>query len=73
MRFFDTSKYVEPDKIEGEIPKFKKVAKDVMKIVWPSMLEGFLVALVTMFDGIQVAGISNFANSAVTITKQPIK
>ena len=72
MRFFDTSKYVEPDKIEGEIPKFKKVAKDVMKIVWPSMLEGFLVALVTMFDGIQVAGISNFANSAVTITKQPI-
>lgn len=72
MRLFDTSKYVEPDKIEGEIPKFKKVSKDVMKIVWPSMLEGFLVALVTMFDGIQVAGISNYANSAVTITKQPI-
>ena len=72
MRFFDTSTYVEQDKIEGEIPKFKKVAKDVMKIVWPSMLEGFLVALVTMFDGIQVAGISNYANSAVTITKQPI-
>lgn len=72
MRFFDTSKYVEPDKIEGEIPKFKKVSKDVMKIVWPSMIEGFLVALVTMFDGIQVAGINNYANSAVTITKQPI-
>lgn len=72
MRLFDTSKYVEPDKVEGEIPKFKKVAKDVMKIVWPSMLEGFLVALVTMFDGIQVAGIGNNANSAVTITKQPI-
>ena len=72
MRLFDTSKYVEPDKVEGEIPKFKKVAKDVMKIVWPSMLEGFLVALVTMFDGIQVSGIGNNANSAVTITKQPI-
>ncbi len=72
MRLFDTSKYVEPDKVEGEIPKFKKVAKDVMKIVWPSMLEGFLVALVTMFDGIQVSSIGNNANSAVTITKQPI-
>lgn len=72
MRLFDTSKYVEPDKIEGDIPKFKKVAKDVMKIVWPSMLEGFLVALVTMFDGIQVSSIGNNANSAVTITKQPI-
>ena len=72
MRLFDTSKYVEADRVEGEIPKFKKVAKDVMKIVWPSMLEGFLVALVTMFDGIQVSGIGNNANSAVTITKQPI-
>ena len=72
MRLFDTSKYVEPDIVEGEIPKFKKVAKDVMKIVWPSMLEGFLVALVTMFDGIQVSSIGNNANSAVTITKQPI-
>lgn len=72
MRLFDTSKYVEPDKTEGEIPKFKKVAKDVMKIVWPSMLEGFLVALVTMFDGIQVSSIGNNANAAVTVTKQPI-
>ena len=72
MTLFDTSTYVEKDKIEGEIPKFKKVAKDVMKVVWPSMLEGFLVALVTMFDGIQVSSIGNDANSAVTITKQPI-
>jgi len=72
MRLFDTSTFVADDKKEGEIPKFKKVAKDVMKIVWPSMLEGFLVALVTMFDGIQVSGIGNNANSAVTITKQPI-
>ena len=72
MKLFDTSTYVDKDKVEGEIPKFKKVAKDVMKIVWPSMLEGFLVALVTMFDGIQVSSIGNDANSAVTITKQPI-
>ncbi len=72
MNFLDTTTYLKPEEIEGEIPKFKKVAKDVMKIVWPSMLEGFLVALVTMFDGIQVASIGNNANSAVTITKQPI-
>ena len=72
MRIFDTSTYIKPNEVEGEIPKFKKVSKDVMKIVWPSMLEGFLVALVTMFDGIQVSGIGNNANSAVTITKQPI-
>lgn len=72
MKILDTNTYIKPHEIEGEIPKFKKVAKDVMKIVWPSMLEGFLVALVTMFDGIQVSSIGNNANSAVTITKQPI-
>ena len=42
-----------------------------MKIVWASMIESFLVALVTLFDGIQVAEIGNVANAAVTICKQP--
>ena len=35
------------------------------------MLECFLVAFVTLFDGIQVASIGNVANAAVTICKQP--
>lgn len=72
IRIFDTHRLVKKDEIEGEIPKYSKVVKDVMKIVWPSMIEGFLVALVTMFDGIMVSTIGNDANSAVTITKQPI-
>ncbi len=72
IRIFDTKRLVKEDKIEGEIPNYLKVVKDVMKIVWPSMVEGFLVALVTMFDGIMVSSIGNNANSAVTITKQPI-
>lgn len=72
MRIFDTSTYVKEEEKQGEIPKYGKVLKDVMKIVWPSMLEGFLVALVTMFDGVMVSSLGNNANSAVTITKQPI-
>lgn len=72
LRIFDTRRYVKENEIEGEIPKYSKVSKDVMKIVWPSMVEGFLVALVTMFDGIMVSSIGNDANAAVTITKQPI-
>lgn len=72
VKLLDTNKYVKENQREGDIPSFKKVSKDVMKIVWPSMLEGFLVALVTMFDGIMVSSLGNNANAAVTITKQPI-
>lgn len=72
VKIFDTNRYVKEDEKEGLIPSFGKVSKDVMKIVWPSMLEGFLVALVTMFDGIMVSSLGNNANAAVTITKQPI-
>lgn len=72
MKLFDTERLIKERDKQGEIPKYSKVTKDVMKIVWPSMVEGFLVALVTMFDGIMVSSIGNNANSAVTITKQPI-
>lgn len=72
MRIFQTERFVKENEKQGDIPNFTKVTKDVMKIVWPSMVEGFLVALVTMFDGIMVSSIGNNANSAVTITKQPI-
>ena len=27
MRIFDTSTYIKPNEVEGEIPKFKKVSK----------------------------------------------
>lgn len=72
IKVFDTNRLVRDELKQGEIPKYKAVTKNVMKVVWPSMVEGFLVALVTMFDGIMVSSIGNDANSAVTITKQPI-
>ena len=68
---FDTKRYCHKEEIQGEIPGFFKISKDVMKIVWASMLESFLVALVTIFDGIQVAKIGNVASAAVTICRQP--
>ena len=70
-KMFDTSRYCKESEKQGFIPGFFKVSKDVMKIVWASMIESFLVSLVTLFDGIQVAEIGNEANTAVTICKQP--
>lgn len=71
IRFLDTSRYCREDEKQGPIPGFFKISKDIMKIVWASMIECFLVSLVIMFDGIQVAAIGNEANAATTISKQP--
>ena len=72
VKLFDTNRYVHENEKQGPIPKYGKVAKETMKIVWPAMVEGFLVALVGMFDGIMVAGLGNSATAAITITKQPV-
>ena len=71
LRLFDTNRYCKENEKQGEIPKFSKISKDIMKIVWASMIECLLVSLVVMFDGIQVAELGNVANAAVTICKQP--
>ncbi|MFI3252072.1 MAG: MATE family efflux transporter [bacterium] len=68
---FNTMKYVKQDMIQGDIPTFKKSAKEVMKIVWPSMLEAFLVALTVLLDGIMVADIiGKDANTGISLVKQ---
>lgn len=71
LKLFDTNRYCKENEKQGEIPKFSKISKDIMKIVWASMIECLLVSLVVMFDGIQVAELGNVANAAVTICKQP--
>lgn len=72
LKIFDTNRYVHEEEKQGLIPRYGKVARDTMKIVWPAMVEGFLVALVGLFDGIMVAELGNSATAAVTITKQPV-
>lgn len=71
IKLLDTNRFCRQEEKLGPIPNFLKISKDIMKVVWPSMLEAFLVAFVLMFDGIQVAAIGNEANAAVTISKQP--
>lgn len=68
---FNTMKYLRPEEVQGEIPDFKEISKHVMKIVWPSMLEAFLVALVIMLDGIMIAWlVGESANTGVSLVKQ---
>ncbi len=68
---FNTLKYLKSEEVQGEIPSFGKTTKEVMKIVWPSMLEALLVALVVLLDGIMVANmISKDANTGIGLVKQ---
>ena len=46
LKLFDTNRYCKPHEKQGDIPKFTRISKDVMKIVWASMIESFLVSLV---------------------------
>ncbi len=68
---FNTLKYLKESDIQGDIPNFKKTAKEVMQIVWPSMVEAFLVALVVLLDGIMVANmIGDDGTTGIGLVKQ---
>ena len=38
LRLFDTNRYSKESEKQGELPGFFKISKEVMKIVWASML-----------------------------------
>ncbi len=71
LNLFNTNRYVKEEEKQGDIPKFSRVTSIAMKLIWPAVLECFLVSLVVMIDGIMVSGIGNAATAAVTVTKQP--
>lgn len=71
VKIFNTNYYCKKYEKQGVIPGFFKISKDILKVVWASMLESFLIALVTIFDGIQVSVLGNIANTAITICRQP--
>ncbi len=55
----------------GEIPSTKQLFFNTFKVAWPSTLEAFLVALVTMIDTVMVSGLGESAVAAVGLTAQP--
>ncbi len=72
INIFNTNKFVKEEEKQGEIPKFSKISKAVLKIILPSIIETILISFMVMADGIMVSVLGNEANAAVTITKQPI-
>ena len=50
LRLFDTNRYCKEEEKQGEIPKFGKISKDIMRIVWASLIEYWQVSLITLFN-----------------------
>ncbi len=55
----------------GEIPSTRQIFSNTFKVAWPSTLEAFLVALVTLIDTVMVSGLGESAVAAVGLTSQP--
>ncbi len=68
---YNPEKIVKPSEAHGDIPNTKEIFLRVFKVAWPSTLEAFLVALVTMMDTVMVSGLGESAVAAIGLTAQP--
>lgn len=52
---------------------FRDTFKDTFKVAWPSMIEFFFTALVSIIDSLMVSGVGKAAVAAINLTVQPIQ
>lgn len=56
---------------QGDIPSSAELLKKAFLVAWPSTVESFLVALVSMVDTIMVSSLGAYAIAAIGLTNQP--
>lgn len=71
MEILNISKILHGQPPLGEIPGKKQIVKRTIQIAWPSILESFLVSLVSFIDTIMVSTLGKEAIAAVGLTTQP--
>lgn len=71
MRFFAAQKILHGDPLLGELPDDRTILQNTLKVAWPSILESFLVSLVSLIDTVMVGGLGAYAIAAVGLTTQP--
>lgn len=71
-RIFDPERLLRSSKqAHGDLPPASKTVGNLAKVAWPSMLEAFLVSLVSMVDTIMVGTLGHEAIASVGLTSQP--
>lgn len=71
MKFFDAAKILQGTPLNGPLPDNSDLLKTAFRVAWPSTLESFLVALVSVVDTIMVSTLGAAAIAAIGLTGQP--
>ncbi|MEG2020954.1 MAG: MATE family efflux transporter [Oscillospiraceae bacterium] len=69
--FFSKKLMLETAKSGEEIPAKSTLLKKAFRVAWPSTLESFLVAIVSVVDTIMVSSLGDYAIAAIGLTNQP--
>lgn len=71
MKLFRAKSILRDTPTAGEMPSDETLLRRTIKVAWPSTLESFLVALVSVVDTIMVSSLGSYAIAAVGLTGQP--
>ncbi|MDD3429372.1 MAG: MATE family efflux transporter [Oscillospiraceae bacterium] len=71
LSFFHPNKLLKNIPACGEIPDAGTLLRRTLKVAWPSTLESFLVALVSVVDTIMVGRLGSSAIASIGLTGQP--
>ncbi|MEA4911090.1 MAG: MATE family efflux transporter [Oscillospiraceae bacterium] len=68
---FNSKRILKDREPSGELPSDETLLRRTLKVAWPSMLESFLIALVSLVDTIMVSSLGDYAIAAVGLCGQP--
>ena len=70
-RLFNARRILKHTQLEGPLPDDDTLLRRAFRVAWPSTLESFLVALVSVVDTIMVSSLGAAAIAAIGLTGQP--
>ncbi|MEA5051691.1 MAG: MATE family efflux transporter [Oscillospiraceae bacterium] len=71
LKLFSAERVLRGRPTNGELPDDRELLRRTLKIAWPSMLESFLIALVSLADTVMVSALGDYAIAAVGLCGQP--
>lgn len=70
-RLFSARRILKDTPLQGELPQDGALLRRAVRVAWPSTLESFLVALVSLVDTVMVSSLGAAAIAAIGLTNQP--
>ncbi len=70
-KVFNAQRILKNTEIKGPVPDDASLLRRAFRVAWPSTLESFLVALVSLVDTIMVSSLGAAAIAAIGLTNQP--